>query len=75
MTLMITNKQDEISIIEVMNVEYKQGESSFIIFDYNDNEGCIVCNDAYAAERCVKNLFQSGKSQIEGEVDWNIEGN
>ena len=74
MLLMVTNAESgDMSLVKVMNVEYTDGDASFIVFDYADNDGEVTCADAYAAERCIKALYNTGKANVEGVLEWSAE--
>lgn len=61
---------EDVAVVNVMTIEYTKGSKEFKIWDYNDNSAIITMKSDADAERCVRNLYNSGKVQIEGDINW-----
>lgn len=57
-------------VVNVMTIEYTKGSKEFKIWDYNDNSAIITIKNDIDAERHVRNLYNIGKVQIEGDINW-----
>lgn len=70
MILQVTDKKHSTTIVNVMTCEVDSNSSAINIWDYADNRAVVQLGSASDVERCVRNLYGSGKAQVEGSIDW-----
>lgn len=71
MILQIQDSGDKITtVVNVMMAEHEEGSNQIKIWDYCDNIATITTKNENDAERCVRNLYSSGRAQVDARIDW-----
>lgn len=70
MILRVIDEDENITIMNVMVLEYKTGDTIINIWDYGDNPATIQTKQFMDAIICVENLYKNKEATIYADIDF-----